>query len=102
MDALFHQIAQRFVDCALPFHPVHLFELSRDDFDGEMTLAAAIVPGMAAMLSAIVDDAQMGWVERRSDAFFNFDRNRPFRFFGHGSYIGMLDERSTLGLTCTT
>lgn len=102
MDALFHQIAQRPVHGALPLDTVHFFELGRNDFDCEVAFAAAIIPGMAMMLSAIVDDPQMGWVECRSDTFFYFGLNRPFRILVHGSYIGGLHERSTLGLESTT
>lgn len=102
MDALLHQVAQRLVHRALPLNPVHIFKLQRDDFDGEVALAAAIIPGMAAMLGAVIDDAQMDWPKGFGQSLFNFGSDRAFRFLVHGSYIGMLNERSTLGLAPKT
>ncbi len=102
MDALLHQISQRLVHCALPLDPVHILELQRDDFHREMAFAAAVISGMAVMLGAVVDDTQMDGTEGLGEAFFNFGRNRAFRFLVHRSYIDGLHERSTLGFAPKT
>jgi hypothetical protein len=102
MDPLVHQITQCLVDCALALDPIHLLKLHSNDFNGEMAFAAAVISGMTAMLGAVVYDPQMNGAEGLGETLFNFGRNRAFRFLVHGSYIGMLDERSTLGLTPKT
>ena len=102
MDAPFHQIAQNRVYSSLAIYSAHTLELQRHDLDREMRLAAAVVSGMAAMLDAIVDDPQMDRPQRFGQPLFDFGRDRPFRFFCHGFYIGVLDERSTLDLARKT
>lgn len=60
MHAFDHKISQRSVDGALSVDPAHPFKLLSNNLNGEMRFPASIVPGMAAMLCAIVDHAQLG------------------------------------------
>lgn len=76
VDPVFHQIAERFIDRALPLKPAHPGKVGRFDLDREMALAAAIMPGVAAMPAAVVDHSKPGRSECFAQAFLDFGGDR--------------------------
>ena len=63
MHPLGEQVGQRRIHRALALDPVHAGESRRDDLDREVTFAARVVPGVAAMHLAVVADDQMHRIE---------------------------------------
>lgn len=60
MDALRQQVGKGAIDRPLPRHPILADEGGAFDLDGEMGFAARIMPGMATMPFAVVDDGKTG------------------------------------------
>ena len=72
VDALGQQIGQRGVHHPLSVDAGTPIECGRDDLDREMAFAARIMPGMAAMLVAVVDDGQRHRLKRLCEPGVNF------------------------------
>ena len=66
------EISQSRVHRPLAFKSTHAFEVRRHDLDGEVTLSAPIVAGMAAMRCTIVAHFKMRWIERFRQALCDF------------------------------
>lgn len=72
MDALAGNVSQRAVDHALPFDAAFARERRRFDLDGKMGLARSVVPGMAGMFGAVVDDGKAARRKRVGEQVFDF------------------------------
>jgi len=88
MDLLPHQIAQCMVHRPLPGDPVLAGEGIGDDLHGEVAFARPVMPGMAAMLVAVVDDGEMRRAERFRQAAGDFCGDGACGYVGHLAYIG--------------
>lgn len=87
MDTVAEQFGQRCIDHALPGDAVPALERGAHHRHGEVAFAARIVPGMAAMLFAVVDHGKMRRGECFGQALFDFGRDRALRKFGHPPHI---------------
>ena len=77
MDACNEEIGERRVDRALALEPTLAGEGGGDDLDREMTFAARIVAGVAAMLLAVVDHGETFGSEGGAQAFLDLAGDRP-------------------------
>jgi len=68
MDPLVEQFAERLVDHPLPLDPRLLCERTALDLQREVTLPGGVVAAMAAVLLAVVDEAQSRWLQFRFEA----------------------------------
>ncbi len=68
MDPLVEQISERFVDHPLPLDPRLPCERAALDVQREVTLPGGVVAAMAAVLLAVVDEAQSRWLQFRFEA----------------------------------
>ena len=63
MDARSGDISQRLVHHALPHQAGNASKGRAFNFDGEVGFAGSIIPTMAMMFGAVVDDSKAGWRE---------------------------------------
>lgn len=88
MDPFGQQIGERMVDRPLPRDAVLPLECGAHDLHREMRFAARVVPGMAAMLLAVVDHGEVGRRKCLCEAACDFCGNGACRHLGHRTYIG--------------
>ncbi len=79
MDALDQQLGQRVIDHALARDAALPRKRGADDAHRKMALAAPIMPGMATMAVAVVDDLERDRGERVGQAADDFGSDRPRR-----------------------
>jgi hypothetical protein len=72
VNALFEQVCERMIDRALPLDAAQACEGGRLDFDSEVTFAARVVAGVAAMFLAVVNDLEVRRAECLSETFGDF------------------------------
>ena len=90
MHPLLEEVGQRFVDRALALEAGQAGEAGGDDLHREMAFAARVVPGMAGMFRAVVDDREPLGSEGGAEAFVDFCGDGAGESIGHGAYIGAL------------
>ena len=87
MDAIAQQLGERGVDKPLPGEAALALKRLAHHRHGEMAFAARVVPGMAAMLLAIVHHGEVPGRERLGQAFFDLGRDRALRMCCHRPHI---------------
>ena len=90
MDFLAHAIAERGVDEALAGDARLAGEGGAFDRQREVRFASAVVPGVAAVVVAFVDQRQSGGLQRRVEPTPHFGRDRSSGSGAHRPYIGRL------------
>lgn len=97
MDSFLHQIAERGIDQSLACDPRLPNKGCAFDRQRKVRFAAPIVPGMAAVMVAFVDQRHGGGIKRRVEPGQHFGRDgssgRIGRSWGHRSYIDRLGQR---------
>jgi hypothetical protein len=97
MHALSKKVGQRCVDGSLALEAVQAGEMGRDDLDREMTFAARVVAGVAAVQFAVVAHDELGRSERLGETSANFGGHGTGARIGHCPYIwGLIEKGSCL------
>ena len=87
MDSGIHEIAERRINHALPFHTTPARECRAFDVQREMAFAFRVVAAVAAMLLAVVDELNPAGRKRRVEPAEHFSRNWSSSLVAHDSYI---------------
>lgn len=93
MDLVAQKFGERGVDRALAGDSRLARKGRAFDLDGEMAFARSVMPGMATMLVAVVDDGEAGGGKRRAEALMDVVGDRAGGKFAHPRYIGGLDGK---------
>ena len=90
MHPLAQQVGQRHVNEPLPRDAAQPGEPLAHHRHGEMAFAAAVMPRMAAVALAVVDNLEQRGGQRLGQALFDLGRHRPLRSFSHAPHIAGL------------
>ena len=77
MNPVREQFGQGLIDQPMPLNAILAGKSRRDDLDGEVAFAARIMPGMAAMASAVVGHGEPFGGQGGAKPAFDFGRYRP-------------------------
>ena len=101
MDALVHQLAERGVNLALPFHPVQAGESGALDDEREMALAACVVAGMPDMLVTLIFKIEPGGRKGGGQPLDHLAGDGSGSSIRHRSYIERFRERGRMQILVT-